>query len=103
VVHQLLHTGAGLRRELVSFGIINRRGGTTELVRAPRQPTSLPQQRRDRLRRNRLSPVHVIVAHAADCAVRPWYRRAADAGESRAMTKLGALLHERGESGKAET
>ena len=43
MVHELLHTGAGLRRELVSFGIIHRRGGTTELVRAPRQRTSLPQ------------------------------------------------------------
>src|SRR3954451_1746519 len=68
VVHQLLHAGAGLRRELLGRRIVHRRCGAVELVGSPRQRPRFAQYRRDRLRRRRFRPVH-IVAHAADCAV----------------------------------
>jgi len=35
VVHQLLHAGAGLRRELLGRRVAHRRGGVAELVGAP--------------------------------------------------------------------
>jgi hypothetical protein len=72
MVHQLLHAGARRGRELPGRRVIHRCGDTAELVRAPRQRPGLPQQRRDRLRRRKLRPVHVIVdhavGHAVDCA-----------------------------------
>ena len=78
VVHQLLHAGAGLRGELLSRRIVHRRGGAAELVGAPRQRTRFAQHRRDRLRRRRPRPVHIVVAHAADCAVHHKPDRAAN-------------------------
>ena len=79
VVHQLLHAGARLRRELLGRRIVHRRDGAVELVGAPRQRTGLAQQSRDRLRRWRLRPVRVVVGHATIvlCATsRSWLRAA---------------------------
>jgi hypothetical protein len=76
VVHQLLHARARRRRELLGRRVIHSLSGIAELVGSPRQRPSLPQQRRDRLRRRRLRPVHgvgghaLIVGHALDCAAR---------------------------------
>ena len=69
MVHQLLHAGARRGRELLGCRVIHRCGDTAELVGPPRQRPGLPQQRRDRLRRRRLRPVHVIVGHAVGHAV----------------------------------
>src|SRR3954451_16457785 len=56
VVHQLLHAGAGLRRELLGRRIVHRRCGAVELVGSPRQRPRFAQYRRDRLRRRRFRP-----------------------------------------------
>jgi hypothetical protein len=69
VTNQQLHTATGPSRELLSRGVIHRRcNGTAQLVSAPRQRTSLTQQRGDRSQGRRTRTV--TVSHGIDSAPR---------------------------------
>ena len=66
VVHELLDADARRSRELLGRGVIQRCGGTAELVSAPGERASLAQERGDRSRRRRIRTVHVTLGHAVD-------------------------------------